>query len=1508
MADIKDFSFFGFTVPGTGIEDKDGNISTIFSVCLNINKLSENLINTDSSGALLDSKSIQKRYQKFYNDILSLENYLGSITEFNMEISGIKNPVIGKGAKHPFEFFNKGKSTTFDTKNLAVIKDTIWNDIFLSIKAKTNAVKINGNSSAYRQSVTKIEDLLSASDLNYLSNFRLSRNDHQKTVKVLEPPSINQLLTKVNQFAKHNEEKASREKIAFIRTYGHAHIDLLKKSKTITSSDTKEILNLYNKTITSYYKGLLVDIDELVHSFNAITNDPALMRLMGFIRDIEVIIPKDLVPKQGVDTTFTIRPDLSSPLIHFPATKISGIYRANKYAFLVGMDPTKEVFYQNSILNSTEAELIRFDKVSKIQGINHYKERVEKGEQPEKDDNIDALTRSISYTHKKWKDIAKPVNDITLTTVLTDEYLSSGHRVSVQISDNGKTSPLYSLTGRSISLNKKGEKPFFYTANNEGCIHTDMAVGYYENGEAKYKVSDTLFEYSGELLTLKSAFSKGQKLDKVSQNSHKYLNHHDSGLSKSEGRFNGKVTFFYYPFTKKQDEGLVNCYYNIPAVYNANFAPKLRFGKSYRFALSQHYLGGGGLPIFKQSTKQLSVEDLIQLQSGALSPALEFNPVENKKPIVLVARKQTVEDENAPFSNKNSIEHVALKSTSISFITKDNVGVHAIPAKMPVEHAFWYGKLSPEILSSDQSFILKRQANCSFSSEADYLEKKKQGKICSEDCTFYCGGMHLKSHYPEEQIQPRIFADPTVKGFNLRLYWDEECELPVDIQKPNDIASIDFDTSGVFPSSVLISLWGSKENNKVDIYNKTRLDISLKIGSTVYAKLQNNLDDKEKTLFKGWWTDLEDSRKANLDLVQLSNKLAKSSDDLKLLKEVESTRNAPKKITLTHASKVPLVAPIILSFASIQYEHRMSNHIEAIWLKKPAFQQYQFGKNIIANRIDKVTGNPLKESTYTKVDLKAHFERLDAIKKIEFLRNVTPTGGLEIWMRKEEYIDDPTQIAINSSTNSSSHKPDEPVVKFSSRNNTFILEHKIEFDVQTMAQLKDLGNASIKDNESNAYLAIISQLKLEYDFRTTKFEEREYYLKNSSKFKGFFTDQKLKNDANGTAIEKLEDYVLPKLNTVYDAGSPFRFKVIVLNNKQPTKPEVAYAVTTIMEEREILSDTHTISKQSGNSVTIYLKRGRLKSGKGERVALFVDASSVYHELLLKNDLLSKAGKDILTDRYANRNHLLQAGDIIIPNGTDNEYQAAFEPELGLYHFLPKFDYEKQLWKFEIQLKVHTANNTELHNPFINFSLAHYQPFSINYNLKTTGLSLDDLKNDCRLSDIEDATWCYLLPERKLSVFFNKPGTSYGLGTVKATLSFDHTSLNQFNKALNEWKLRTNFIMTVQGQKDEEKVIWHNIKSQVNPDDNELAGKWKYHHPLINDQILATKENIAQLNIRFDKWDDPENQDSEKYKRFRVKFVEVEWFVDTPEKNDLGPNEDAIIDNDNMRTRYIELIY
>ena len=97
------------------------------------------------------------------------------------------------------------------------------------------------------------------------------------------------------------------------------------------------------------------------------------------------------------------------------------------------------------------------------------------------------------------------------------------------------------------------------------------------------------------------------------------------------------------------------------------------------------------------------------------------------------------------------------------------------------------------------------------------------------------------------------------------------------------------------------------------------------------------------------------------------------------------------------------------------------------------------------------------------------------------MKDILPTGALELWMRKEDFIDNPEQIVL-SSKSATNHVPNEPILSFSDRKNIFTLDYKIEFSNETISQLKNLKNIEDIDSITDVFRSLITKLNLQYDF------------------------------------------------------------------------------------------------------------------------------------------------------------------------------------------------------------------------------------------------------------------------------------------------------------------------------------------------------------------------------------------------------------------------------------------
>lgn len=1535
--------FIGIILP-YGIRSNDPS-KLVVSLCLNINRYFAGF-KAEDNGNSYDAFYYRLRRLRdlLFNDqseikITAYERVPTEGISFNIKVDG-----------KPFEFLNNDMPDPLSLLDYIKLRKDLWSRIFPEkILNKASRVK-----DADPGKITNLFDEQNLRMTNWLFSTRSGIRTGEDAIRAqilndLNASPLTEKLSQIREAAQINKKEAQIERFAFIEKYypetwaklSSFETEAIKNQNATgrqqVSSNSRDIINIFNNAVSNYINGREMDIEEILHSFNALSNEPVLMRLMGLIRDVEIELPRQFVPSP--DKSFRLKFEIANqgiwrdengnPLnilddfLFFP-TKIKAISRRNKegkekFAYLVEESTN---FYSDSILKAENSYLIEFDKMAQEKTAETIiRSEFERGETEElRAARQDGFTRGIIYTNPGLAEIitpgAYPETDAELKNFeITDNFIIRGHRVAVIINDKN----IHSLTGRRLELKlKDAAKPFYVRDRNEGCIHFDTPSSYLKDGKVDSTVSDALFEYSGELLKLKSAFAKSNKIATSEDAADQTENYHDDGLHKAERRFDEVIRFFHFPFNEIKEKIFLNCSYDIPDYFKREGSPKLRFEQKYTFVINGEYLNGGALPLNSASdaSAQLTVKDLIETSRFKLKPdAISFVPLENKKPILLYHTKEVKEEvegkDSIPLSQRETLNTLILRSDNSDGNVEETSSRHVLPERIAFEHAFWYDLLSPNNMSPEESFDWKRKYNCPFLTAQEYEnytqeEVKGKKRLCPEaGCREYCGGTQMQNFYiADAPITPNHLSDPSVVGFDVEFFWNQECTDPFKL--PLELVIAEFGgTPGIRPESYLLTAAGSAEEFRVRNRNK-HLEIFLKKGMRVFARLRNRITSKFiHHLDMAWWQQY------------FQNAVN--------IKANQNDKNRPRVISLVHAIKKPLIDPIIEGLFSLplpqeQYKYA---HIQAWLLKKypdenrPGKSMYELGRNVLTERI-KINENDInaKGSTKIRLSLRAHFERLDAYKlepnnKVKFLPDEMPTGGLELWMRKEDFIDDPNQIVLSSDDTDQSvnHKPDQPILPFADEKNIFYREQKIDFNNDITAQLKNESNVRHIGTSRDLFKSVASSLELQFDAKSAKFEERKYIIKNASKYRGYFTDKIPNDDGDGGEYSRDSE----------------EFNVLLLNNQQPSKPEVKFSVTTIRETRTKDDDT-TESSQTGSLVTIYLKRGRLQSGRDERVGIIVKDNSLYSRLFASKDLLSKVGRDIVSDRFLPRSQFLEPSNFKL-SGYDAMYDEA--DGLGIVHYLPEFDEEKQLWKIEVELDVKTAEGKHLHNPFVSFSLVHYQPLSVNY-LKLTDASnppvFEDLKNDCRLSEVETSVWCYLLPERKLSVSFDKPGIASWLGSltdwldpwgsVRLTLSYDYESLHHFNKANSqpegEWLVRSNFILSVEGSDDE--MTWYPVMSKV--DSGEDVGKWRLMHPLLTNSILSNKGNQATIDLKFRRHSNPDEEgnpntnlnESEKFSHFRVRFVEVEWFTEKT-WDELGIDlQKEIVNNEEMRVRYVELIY
>jgi hypothetical protein len=1432
------------------------------------------------------------RFNQFYNAFQSLP----------ADFSAPNLHLFLNGANTLFtqlDGFNFPGSCSYNTGELTKIRQYLWANIFPPLQISDQP---GTPVAVVRRSVGATNPIGLPGQLTNLNG---------------DPPSPNDLRHYQRSATRHSHARRRGAALRKMEFDARVLEFLASSSSTVRALISDDPFEAQLRTTAFLTQSL--DPEEFTNTFQVINKNIILKRLMGLIIDIRVSIDSshipqtDNFPSNNPDLTFAVAAGFTNNTILNLMSYIRPVRLNGRYAYL--LSPTDQ-FFTATILRTDlkgasgkpDIETLSFDKVAQDGKLQSAKDKTAEGKTVSTTAKADSLTRGIILYHRRLGEIIKsidyvrnPDGSIDPNQTLTEDFFVHGQRVATILTDKtGKSHLPVSLTARSIKIKTNNRATLYECGLAEGCIHSDGVVSTMDDqGQEAHYHGGALFEWNGQQLTLKSAFSKATSISRAQQLSDQLKYPDDDGMSKSVGRSQSHLLVDTFPFQKitynsQNPEPAVQLFYSLPSREGGQRA-SLLFGNTYSFITYHEYKNGWALPLndSSQNPGQLTIADFPAIPGMTTAPFM-FVPLDNKQPPALFLRRPVSKDPGAPFSEKESLLHLILRSGSSDRENQEISDRHVLPAKASVEQAFWYGMLLR--MTNHQSYEWKRKYNCPFKDKAAYDEPDPttgRPTPCPEGCSFFCGCTAMGDHYPQDHITPNYLPDPSIRGLTLSLSWDADGKYPINIAPVN----VPFTDTGLYkPDSCLFRVETAEQGFQVTSSAAgPEIHIHLPDGMSMYANLTNDLFPAQlKLLQQAWWDYYPMHIPKNL-----------------LPADIAALRNASVQVQLTHATKEPLVASEIMEFSSTPTDHKMIEHLYT-WLKMPQYSEYKIGVNIIASRGKSDNSDQPPGSGFATIVSKAWFERLDAIGKRQFLPGVTPTGALELWMRKEEYVDNPDQYVPASGVSISTvHLPDQPVLSFSNPANAFKREFPIPFSAENLMQMKDPENIGDRPGMRDLYRSLNTTMTLNYDLSTDKFELREYYLRDISKFTGYFTGKPL------TTSEQMEEYALPRLATVnrhLDKPSEWRYKVMILNNDPPQKPQISFAVTTIREKRIALGGSNSRSIQRGNIITVYLNRGRFSSGGGERVALFVEAETVYNDLLKNADLISKAGRDILSDRFPNRSAYLQVSDVIIPD--DNEYEVGYDPTLGAYYFTPQFDRDKQLWKFEVELDILTADGKQLHNPFVMLALANFQPFSVNYNTQGADSTLDDMTLDCRISNIETSAYCYLLPERNLSVFFHKPGLFGSTGSVRLSIGFDYESLHHFsrnNQTTNEdeWIIRTNFILTVQGSRDG--VVWYPVTSSI--DGSPADTGTTYHHPLLT-ASLVQPTNLAAINLSFHKKSTLPSGDTISCCHFRVRFVEVEWFLDTPWTDDPKALQTTfsvetgsdIVENENFRIRYVELIY
>lgn len=1547
---------FTASVIPNGLALQDGVHYAQFSVCVDINHENPNL---DSDNQNIDFPANAK---EFYRRFLQLSEFMVSD---KVPVS-VSLTFAGKKKKYSLNLTNKDYwQENCDLGKLRGVGESLWESLFTPSEV-AKEIPLNGG-----MKISNRLDILEAS-LNTSKGL-------QKNVAIKEISSLNTDNTFYNKLQNNPDKRLNYsliDKIALADVIGDIRSEskLLKtftqgtaaaiKYKEILQNEQRhfisenfdltfekndfEVLDFHRLTSINYIANS-IDLNETFITYSQLSHHPVLMRLFGLITDFKIPLDK-LKLKDGESGEIAIEKIGGSGGYSTDDFLLKNTYldylelSAKPLKAAILPTPDKRHLFQSSILNDKEAYLLNYDPMAQEQKIVAVRDKIKTGLGDVSAEFHDSFTRGIIYNHKQLPQIISPPKTVSKT--LNEEDITMGSRVLMKDIFDHQYPGWISLTKRSTTILSPANEVVYQCGFTESCIHFDH-VGNFMDGdtaEIKHKTSDALFEFKGELLSLNTVFSRKTQTLKTEAKQEAHDNPTDQSVYQSQLRMKGCLNIDYFPYDGKirenNDAKPLKLRYGLPeGDVNAEKLPELKFGGTYQFLVFNQYKNGWALPLHSDDGPQANIDEIWHRIKGSKNLQFKYKRLENTKPVILFAKKPI---DNGKDDKKNTIRD---KDSSLSLVIRDGELVteayrHVLPDRISLEHAYWAGLLFGDNMDTKTSFMWKCRYNCSLKNGVTATTS------CDEGCTSYCGGTRMLDNYDQDFIPATdvmYIPDPIVDGFTIELYWDKKCSEDYLIGYGNSEAIFEKKNPYTVRSFGLRLQQKDGQSGPAALINviNDRLEVTfaLKKGMKAYAKLYNHtLDpDNQQAWGHDYWIN------------QLHPGIAKiSADDFG--GKTNDPKNQPQIVSFTHAVAKPLFDPEVFSFSSNEKNFEIENPLDLTYIQEfidqtirllqtPGYQtvakykylqdekdktksRFTLNKNIISIRPREESSATLsaQESTKMTFELVSRFERLDAITFNHYLPETSPTGMIELFMRKEEFIDDPNQIVLNSvgANTSINHFPEQPVYEMANYDkNKLVFEYKINFSNENMQQLKARLKSTLyadyrkllSNPTNDPFQDSISQIMSAYDAKTVKYEFREYIIVNTSKYKGYYTlDQVTSDEKNTGSKYALKDF--------QRKSAPF--PVLLLANSKPDKPDIAFMVTTIQQQTTFPERKTTRRIQNGNIITVYLNRGRLKSGRDERVGVLISNDSDYSRQYPR---VSMVGRDIVSDITSPRSQYIKCDntdhskdDIVIPSIDKNSYDARYDPLLGMISYLPKFDIAKQLWKFEVEFNIKDAKNAPLHNPFLNLALVSYQPFAINHNRPADKI---DFKKDCRISEIEQGTFCYLLPQRTVQAYFKKPTfILHKWGEAQVTVSFEKSSLNHSRKA-GKPLARSNFIFSVEGSVEGQ--IWSPLMTEIEGLGSQLM------HPLI-DEFNTLKEgfNECTKTIRFQRKSKPNFSNSPnatedhwiRYHKFRIRLVEVEWFIDEDWKTllerYLAHDQDLfqidILEVEEMRVRFVDLIY
>lgn len=863
--------------------------------------------------------------------------------------------------------------------------------------------------------------------------------------------------------------------------------------------------------------------------------------------------------------------------------------------------------------------------------------------------------------------------------------------------------------------------------------------------------------------------------------------------------------------------------YSIEGVKNK----KLIYGRSYQLVITPQYKNGWGIPYDKLPS--LDKEDARHYYSTVENFVFKRN--EPVKPVEFYLLEPLVDVDGMPVNDRDGelVDHLVIRN----YANKDDDEVYKtvqksvryiLPPAISFQQAFWYHKIFdmspvesykwylkyhfPKVLDG-QKRDEKFNLNSLERYSLDDLEEVLEGS--TEMRAYYLDRWFIPNHWERDKII-NYLPDPLSKGFRLEFFLDKLKTIKA--PEYEQYEQLEFYFSGKYPK---ISAWKiiicdyRGEDNYVEMDDE-EITIRVEKGKELYLSARTILDEVYESQFETFGNYNDYTKFGNNDL------LTPAMD-----------------FSVVHATQRPLVRP---KFNNLLHAH----------------------KTIDTTDLKLVLTTNLEQTA-------SYFDKADILRLLD---DTLPTGVVELYSKWEEYKDDPKHIVVDDWT------PDKPINNvnlkvYSAKKGESIAVYESRVDLSK--QIAGMENSFNKiGSDRNYFKNYATDLELSYDLHETKYLEKYYWIKNKSKFTGYYPKQW------GTE-EHGENKEYNKSKEYFNRLSATPFLVRVLNSKKPLSPVIADRNINIISVNEEWKDKKTFYRKSAmNRLRIYFERGRLSSGKGERIGFVLnEPQSVYNDEFVAKGLVSIVGRDIISDQVKPYDGLFRNEDVLLtksnfithdPHNLRDDISEekvgdleSFDPkyisELGLMTYLPKFDKKLNLWYLDIEIDVNDSQGRELHSPFLRFSLVHYQEYSINYN----GPGGADIKRDCRISEVLTSRFVYIFPTTNIKL-------SYDNGCVKVQLSVDSTSLKHSTSVTSKFYM----------------VVRHALQNGI---------KWTVADREKRDDGLAFVQIVnASAELEFIKYSNTQ---------YQVVIIETEdW------GNDIDHSFDALIENRKSRIVHLNV--